>query len=476
MNSDGAGNMLHFWTHRHWRKTDDCEVLVLVQKSCVPSWHPLTRGERVPGTAVPAADKFCGSSVSDDSVAEIPGMPGILLEKFGVASKHGTLHVGRFNGEAGSIQSENGFMTSFWGHYWTKQYAAEVLTLLRRKKEEEEQPEGKIVMKVLQFNIWQEGWEVRNGLEKIADIIWASKADVVALSEVRNWSGRGIVYPYNDFHVRLCAVLNARAAKCKSETIFHGSWVQDCDTGLVSRWPIELAENVTHAQRSFIAAYHLTTPAGPLLVCSAHLDWKKYALNLVRGYDADTFKKMPEPTVNIKALHDMDDQSGRGEALLDFLEYASKFNKPTILAGDFNECSHLDWTEATKDMYGHGGVAIEWKHSLLLREAGFEDSWRAIHPDPVTHMGATWPSQADGIACTSWATESDERDRIDFVYHNGMGLKALEAYIVGPKGYFIKGKPADSTCQSPFLAETETLPWPSDHKGVQIVFEFSGTV
>ena len=36
-----------------------------------------------------------------------------------------------------------------------------------------------------------------------------------------------------------------------------------------------------------------------------------------------------------------------------------------IVAGDFNECSHLDWTEATKDLCGHNGVVMPWKNSQV---------------------------------------------------------------------------------------------------------------
>lgn len=40
-------------------------------------------------------------------------------------------------------------------------------------------------------------------------------------------------------------------------------------------------------------------------------------------------------------------------------------------------------------------------------------------PNPATHIGATWPSEAFGRKSTSWATKVDERDRIDFVYYKG---------------------------------------------------------
>lgn len=42
-------------------------------------------------------------------------------------------------------------------------------------------------IKVLQFNIWQEGSVVENGFNAVADEIVRSDADFVTLSEVRNY-------------------------------------------------------------------------------------------------------------------------------------------------------------------------------------------------------------------------------------------------------------------------------------------------
>ena len=54
--------------------------------------------------------------------------------------------------------------------------------------------------RVLQLNIWQEGTSVPDGLEKIADVIVKSEADIVAFSEVRN-------YGRKDWHGKILAAL-----------------------------------------------------------------------------------------------------------------------------------------------------------------------------------------------------------------------------------------------------------------------------
>ena len=53
-------------------------------------------------------------------------------------------------------------------------------------------------LRVLQLNVWQEGTSVPAGVEKIAEAIVQSRADVVAFSEVRNYRGE-------DWHGKILA-------------------------------------------------------------------------------------------------------------------------------------------------------------------------------------------------------------------------------------------------------------------------------
>lgn len=101
---------------------------------------------------------------------------------------------------------------------------------------------------------------------------------------------------------------------------------------------------------------------------------------------------------------------------------------PIIMGGDFNSHSHLDWTEATKDLYNHGGAVVNWTVSKVMYEAGFTDSFREIHPDPVKELGPTW----------YWTGDNKDRlDRIDFIYYKGNNLKAVnsESYNCDLPGY-----------------------------------------
>lgn len=102
------------------------------------------------------------------------------------------------------------------------------------------------------------------------------------------------------------------------------------------------------------------------------------------------------------------------------------------LGGDFNEPSHQDWTEETKDLYDHHGFVIPWTVPVLLDEAGLKDAYREFYPDVLNYPGFTYPSDnpakpADKI---TWAPKADERDRIDYIwYYPEKGLKVKDAAI-----------------------------------------------
>ena len=330
-------------------------------------------------------------------------------------------------------------------------------------------------LRVMQLNVWQEGTSVPGGVEKIAEVIVQSHADIVAFSEVRNYRGE-------DWHGKILAAIKAKSA----DVSFHGQFVGG-DVGLVSRFPIASTAPVfdeTKADTGSVMAYRLTLPGGrEITVCTAHLDYKHYALNLVRGYNGgDPDWKMrdanhdgePDRLNDADAVLEHSRKSRRGAAIGAFLAFAQierTAGRAVILAGDFNEGSHLDWTAKAKDFAGHYGAVLAWENSIALHKSGFRDSWRVLFPDEVKHPGFTWPATPFEKKTTTWAPLSDERDRIDFIYHLAdAGLRPVQAWIVGPSTCFIGDRKADNPGEDPFLCAE--LPWPSDHKGVLVEFEY----
>jgi len=122
---------------------------------------------------------------------------------------------------------------------------------------------------------------------------------------------------------------------------------------------------------------------------------------------------------------------------------------PTFLTGDFNTPSHLDWTAAVSSVRPEVHFPVDWPVSRALADAGFRDSYRAVHPDPLAVPGFTW---------TPGGPESDPRevhDRIDWVLASGPAT-ALDSTVVGEAGGADVGVGSE--------------PWPTDHRGVLSTF------
>ena len=114
------------------------------------------------------------------------------------------------------------------------------------------------------------------------------------------------------------------------------------------------------------------------------------------------------------------------DALRDELEPMLATDIPVFVTGDFNEPSHVDWTQAAADA-GYIPLAVACPLSLLYtQELGMIDGY---HQDriqdgetEVSRWGYTWTSDGAG----SW-----DDDRIDFVYHSGDGVEVIDALVVG---------------------------------------------
>ena len=63
---------------------------------------------------------------------------------------------------------------------------------------------------------------------------------------------------------------------------------------------------------------------------------------------------------------------------------------PTFLTGDFNSPSHLDWTAAVSAVRPEVPYPVDWPVSRALADAGFRDSYREVHPNPLAVPGFTW--------------------------------------------------------------------------------------
>ena len=124
---------------------------------------------------------------------------------------------------------------------------------------------------------------------------------------------------------------------------------------------------------------------------------------------------------------------------------------PVFLTGDFNSPSHLDWTRAVADVRADVPYPVRWPASAALAGAGFVDSYRSVHPDPVADPGFTWtPGGPEGRA-------QDVFDRIDWVLSAGPAA-AVSSRLVGETG-------------NPQVDVATPGRFPTDHRGVVSTFD-----
>ncbi|HKK73521.1 MAG TPA: endonuclease/exonuclease/phosphatase family protein [Saprospiraceae bacterium] len=103
---------------------------------------------------------------------------------------------------------------------------------------------------------------------------------------------------------------------------------------------------------------------------------------------------------------------------------------PTIIGGDMNSGSHLDWTLANAGR--HGGYFLSWPVSKTFYRKGYQDTYRQVYPDSGQQLGYTWSARF----------KDELQYRIDFIYQDALHWQTHSA---GVEGYAKGGD------------------WPSDH-------------
>ncbi|MFV0505349.1 MAG: endonuclease/exonuclease/phosphatase family protein [Bacteroidales bacterium] len=316
-------------------------------------------------------------------------------------------------------------------------------------------------IKVLQFNIWQEGTVVDGGFDAIVDEVLSSDADFVTFSEVRN-------YKNTRFNERIVAALKEKGA-------VYYSFLSD-DTGLLSRYPISDSTATYPLSNDHGTIHRLVAKVGEaeFAIYTAHLDYLNCTYYEVFGYNGCTWKEQT-PLLNVDSIIYRNNLSNRDEAIEAFLLAAQNdINKGriVILGGDFNEPSLLDWTEECKNLRSHNGVSVEWPISKMLLDKGFKDSYRELYPNPLTHPGYTFPADCKSapINKLTWAPNADERERIDFIYYYpNPKLILKDTKVVGPDGAISFSKRVPDDGQEDIIPPVGT--WPTDHKAVLSSFE-----
>lgn len=314
---------------------------------------------------------------------------------------------------------------------------------------------------VLQWNIWQEGTSVKGGYEAIINELVRLKPDFVTFSEVRNYHGV-------DFIARVINDLKKRGLT------YYGQ--RSKDTGLLSHYPIKEFCNVFPLNNDHGTIHRLVAQKDhrEFAVYTAHLDYLDDAYYNVKGYDGSTWKEIV-PDTDINSILKRNALSKRDEAMAAFLTMAQKdleAGRIVFLGGDFNEPSFLDWTPQTCYLFDRHGVVITWPQTKALDDAHFKDSYRICYPNPITHPGITYPSDNPDVSIhrLSWAPLADERERIDYIFFNGEGIRITSCKLFGPEGTIRCYQRTPNRWKEQYI--TPLGVWPSDHKGLWATFEY----
>ncbi len=324
-------------------------------------------------------------------------------------------------------------------------------------------PEGKII-RVLQFNIWQEGTVVEGGFQAVVDEIIRTQADLVCLSEVRNYNNTLL-------NQRLVEALEAKGFRYYAE--------KSLDSGILSRYPIRQQWDFFPVKddKGSITKALIDMEGHQVALYSAHLDYRNCSLYLPRGYDGSSWDELPTPITDTMLIAVDNLKSNRDEAIDAFIKDAEtekQKGRIVILGGDFNEPSCLDWTKETRNLADHRGVVIKWRNTAELAKAGFVDAYRQMFPNPVTHPGFTFPADntAVPIKKLAWSPKADDRDRIDFIfYHPDPRLQIRDVKLVGPRGSVVRNQRIQESGSDPF--DIPSGIWPTDHKAVLATFLFN---
>ena len=314
--------------------------------------------------------------------------------------------------------------------------------------------EGYQSLKVLELNVWGDGKVFPTAFQGVIDIIDQTDSDVVLLQEIRSQKTIDTLID---------------SLKKKGKTYYGKSLT--ISSALISKYPFTDIQSSTElgADSYAFTKGTITIKEQQITVYSVHLDWLYVGYYLGRGYSGTTWDKLEAPVTDVDSLLKYTGLSRRKkeiEALIANMQKESEKGNLVILGGDFNEPSHLDWQENTKDIRDHSGMVINWECSMLLQRAGYKDTYREKYPNSVSHPGFTCNAGNKDAKTKDlqWSLGVDDRERIDFLYyfpHKKLHLENVA--IVGPKEEFYDGKIQFEQTDDNIIEPKGGI-WPSDHK------------
>ena len=283
-------------------------------------------------------------------------------------------------------------------------------------------------LRVMTYNIYRGGTMHKQPLSQTVKVIQAAKADVVGIQETR--SPKGV----NAEQLAQLLGWNYYVHPKNNVILTRYEIVEKMDNGIKVKLP--------SGQGAYIFNLHLKP--------SCYLPYQFLGIKPI-------WPKTDKPFIpHIKTEAEAIAASKKGPAsktiamLLRQIRSLPDQEAPVFVVGDFNEPSHLDWTEAAAKA-GRHPLKVAYPTSKVLLAAGFGDAYRTIYPDEMAKPGFTWtPMKKSNQPRT-------HHDRIDYIYYKGM--EVIDSKIIG---------------ENEENADIVVSPYPSDHRAVVATFTLSG--
>ena len=286
---------------------------------------------------------------------------------------------------------------------------------------------AEFTLKVMSYNIHRGGVVLlKQPLSQTAKAIQLAKADIVGIQETRS--------PKGDKLEDLAKLLGWNHDKGKGSNILTRYEIVE---SLYSGVKVKLDSG----RLAYVFNVHLSShPYQPYQLLEIRPRWHKHTNDI-------TFIKTEAEAIEWA-------KKARGAEISKVLRQVKSIPEkeaPVFVVGDFNEPSHLDWTEAAAKA-GRHPIKVAYPTSTEMAKAGFSDSYRKFYPDEMKNPGLTWSPKYKIDDPTT------HPDRIDFVYFKGNGLKVTDVKIVG---------------ENEENADMVVTPYPSDHRAVVADFELT---
>ena len=252
------------------------------------------------------------------------------------------------------------------------------------------------VLSILSFNILYGGTHFGQPLNQTAKVIEIARADVVVLCEQMG---------------NAQALADLLALHCHEVTAppYRDS------VAVLSRFPV--IETFEHGARLALTEDETACVFGVHLSSSPYQPYQVRDGAFSRGEDVGESAETARGREIDRVLAEIPTRMKKGERV--------------FLCGDFNEPSHLDWTDRSAAAGFHFKTMVPWPCSSKIIASGMEDSLRAVYPNECDFPAGTWttvPGEGVGGAAD---VINEVHDRIDFVYHAGGDIRPVAAEIIG---------------------------------------------